>query len=109
MTQTPAHQPPVRTTRMRRYTLDPALADEFVEFLDAEVFPARERRGFTVESVWLATDKDELTWYVSYSGEPAEFDAAESDWEGSAERERIFSGRPKFVLAKDLRPVNRLR
>ncbi len=109
MTQNPAHQSAARTTYMRRYALDPELAEEFTEFLAADVFPARERRGFTVESAWLATEKDELTWYVSYPGGRADFDAAESEWEGSEERARIFSQRPKYVLSKDVRPVARLR
>lgn len=98
-----------RTTWMRRYTLDPGLALEFVEFLRTEVFPAREQRGFTVESVWLSEDSTELTWFVSRFGTPEEFAAADRDWEESDERAKIFSGRPKYVLGKDLQRVTRLR
>ncbi|GAA3065979.1 MULTISPECIES: hypothetical protein [Actinomycetes] len=98
-----------RTTLMRRYRLDPELAQEFVAFLRDEVFPAREERGFTVESVWLAADSTELTWYVSRFGTAEEFAAAEKEWEESEERARIFSGRPKYVLDKDLTQVTRLR
>ncbi|GAA1453588.1 hypothetical protein ACFP47_08935 [Nesterenkonia lacusekhoensis] len=98
-----------RTTMMRRYTTDPQLLDEFVQFLHTEVFPAREQRGFTVESVWLSAEKDELTWFVSRPGTREEFDRAEKEWEESEERARIFDGRPAYVLAKDIRPVTRLR
>ena len=98
-----------RTTMMRRYTTDPELLDEFVQFLRTEVFPAREQRGFTVESVWLSAEKDELTWFVSRPGTREEFDRAEQEWEESEERGRIFAGRPAYVLAKDARPVTRLR
>lgn len=98
-----------RTTMMRRYTTDPQLLDEFVQFLRTEVFPAREQRGFTVESVWLSAEKEELTWFVSRPGTREEFDRAEKEWEESEERARIFDGRPAYVLAKDIRPVTRLR
>lgn len=98
-----------RTTMMRRYTTDPALAEEFVQFLRTEVFPARENRGFTVESVWLSAGKEELTWFVSRPGTQEEFEQAERDWEESEERARIFGGRPQYVTAKDVRPVTRLR
>ncbi|TLP99570.1 hypothetical protein FEF26_02900 [Nesterenkonia salmonea] len=98
-----------RTTWMRRYTLDPALAEEFVEFLTKEVFPAREGRGFTVESVWLDSEKSQLTWFVSRLGDSAEFAAAERAWEESEERAEIFAGKPKYVTDKDVREVTRLR
>lgn len=98
-----------RTTWMRRYTLDPALAEEFVDFLTKQVFPAREGRGFTVESVWLDHDKSQLTWFVSRLGSSEEFAAAEQQWENSEERAQIFAGTPQFVTAKDVREVTRLR
>lgn len=98
-----------RTTYQRRYVLDPDLADEFVEFLSKDVFPAREEFGFTVESVWLAQDKSEMTWYVSRFGTVEEFDVAEKEWENSEVRAKLFAGVPRYVLEADLKPVRRLR
>lgn len=98
-----------RTTWMRRYTLEPTLAEEFVRFLTKEVIPAREGRGFTVESIWLSAAKDELTWFVSRPGTSEEFIAAENAWEESEERARIFEGKPRYVTGKDTREVTRLR
>lgn len=100
---------PERTTYMRRYTLDPALADEFVSFLTKRVIPAREERGFTVESIWLSDGKDELTWFVSRFGDREEFAEAEQAWEDSPERAEIFTDAPAYVTGKDLRAVTRLR
>lgn len=100
---------PERTTYMRRYALDPALAQEFVGFLTKKVIPAREERGFTVESMWLSDGMDELTWFVSRFGDREEFAQAEKEWEDSPERAEIFAGAPAYVTAKDLRPVTRLR
>ena len=102
-------QHPERTTWMRRYTLDPALADEFMEFLSAKVFPAREELGFTVESVWVDADKSQLTWFVSRQGNAEEFAAAEQQWENSQLRARIFADAPDCVRGKDLRRVTRRR
>ena len=62
-----------------------------------------------MESVWLSAEKEELTWFVSRPGTREEFDRAEKEWEESEERARIFDGRPAYVLAKDIRPVTRLR
>ncbi|GAA4915089.1 hypothetical protein [Nesterenkonia rhizosphaerae] len=107
--ETPTADGAERTTWMRRYTLDPALADEFIEFLTTEVFPARESLGFTIESMWLDADKSQLTWFVSRAGGSEEFAAAEKEWEDSELRAGIFAGRPKYVTAKDLREVTRLR
>lgn len=98
-----------RTTWMRRYTLDPELADEFVEFLSDKVFPARQKLGFTVESVWLDDDKSQLTWFVSRAGDADDFAAAEQQWEDSSVRAEIFAGTPAYVTGKDLRVVTRLR
>ncbi|WP_147108030.1 hypothetical protein [Nesterenkonia populi] len=98
-----------RTTWMRRYTLDPALADQFVEFLRTKVIPAREGRGFTVESMWLDDDKSQLTWFVSRPGSAEDFADAEREWEESEERAEIFAEAPKYVTGKDLRQVIRLR
>lgn len=98
-----------RTTFMRRYTLDPALADEFVEFLTNKVIPAREERGFTIESIWLDTDNSQLTWFVSRPSNTEDFLAAERDWEESDQRAEIFAGVPDWVTHKDVREVTRLR
>lgn len=98
-----------RTVWMRRYTLDPALADDFVEFLRTRVFPARQQLGFTVESVWMDADKSQLTWFVSRSGDADEFAAAEQQWEDSQLRAEIFTDAPAYVTGKDLRRVTQLR
>lgn len=107
--ETVQSQEPERTTWMRRYTLDPALADEFVEFLTTRVIPAREELGFTVESMWIDREKSQLTWFVSRLGTAEEFSSAEQDWEQSEIRARIFADAPRYVLDKDLRKVTRLR
>lgn len=108
MSEETASQTPGRTTWMRRYTTDPALADEFAEFVTTHVFPARRAHGFIVEDAWLSEDREQFTWFVSVEGSAEDFDRAERNWEESEDRARIFAGTPKYVLDKDLRPVRRL-
>lgn len=107
--ESPQAQSAERTTWMRRYTLDPKLADEFVDFLTKKVIPAREELGFTVESIWIDSEKSELTWFVSRLGDAEEFSAAEERWENSELRAEIFAGAPAYVTGKHLRQVTRLR
>lgn len=98
---------PERITWMRRYTIDPDLAEEFLRFLRDEVIPARREFGFAVEQMWLDADHTQLTWFVSRAGTSEQYAAAEQDWESSEVRRIIFADKPKFVLAKDLREVRR--
>lgn len=98
-----------RTTWMRRYTIDPELADEFFTFLEDEVIPAREQFGFRVEQMWVDADRTQLTWFVSREGDSAEYADAERRWEESEIRGILFADKPKYALAKDLREVRPLR
>lgn len=96
-----------KTTWMRRYTTDPALIEEFIEFLTTKVIPVRESRGFIVEQGWVNPDGTQLTWFVSYEGTPEEFAAAEKAWEESDDRAQVFAGAPAYVTGKDLQPARR--
>ena len=62
-----------------------------------------------MDSIWVDSDKSQLTWFVSRLGDPAEYAAAERKWEESDIRAGIFADAPAAVVAKDLRQVNRLR
>ncbi|WFP17345.1 hypothetical protein [Citricoccus muralis] len=97
-----------KTTWMRRYTTDPGLIDQFIEFLTRQVIPAREARGFIVEQGWVNPEGTQLTWFVSYAGTPEEFAAAEKAWEESEDRAQVFAGAPAYVSAKDLQQARRV-
>lgn len=96
------------TTWMRRYTIDPELADEFATFVTGQVLPARAAFGFQIGSVWISTDRTEFTWFVTFDGDEEEFAAKEKAWEESPERAEVFAGKPKYVLGKSLGPVTQL-
>lgn len=89
-----------RTLQLRRYTLDPQLAPQFLEFLKQKVFPARIALGFTVEQVLLAKDKTSLTWLVSAPGDEADFRRLDQAWISSDERSSIFTDAPRYVSAQ---------
>lgn len=93
------------TTWLRTYTVDPALADEFVEFLTTEVFPARRAFGFTTGNVWVTPEKDRVIWLASADVSSEEFAELEDRWNASAERDAVFAGKPTYVTDKDLREV----
>lgn len=97
-----------KTTWMRRYTTDPDLIDQFIEFLTHQVIPAREARGFIVEQGWVNPEGTQLTWFVSFEGTPEEFAAAEKAWEESEDRAKVFAGAPAYVTGKDLQPARRV-
>lgn len=96
------------TYQLRRYTLDPALAEDFVDFMRGCVIPERQRLGFTVEELLLSADRTAFTWLVSVDGDEAAFQQAEQAWAQSPQRARIFDGRPRHVLAQDIGFVRRL-
>lgn len=94
---------------MRRYTLDTKLADEYMDFMINKIIPAREGRGFVVDSIWISDEKDQLIWFVSYPGGPEDYAAADKSWVESEERAQMFQGRPEYIIAKDLREVTKVR
>lgn len=96
------------TYQLRHYTLDPALAGEFIDFMRTRVIPLRQRLGFTVEELLLSADRTAFTWLVSVDGDEAAFGQVEQAWVQSPERARIFDGIPRHVLRQDVGFVQRL-
>lgn len=94
--------------QLRRYTLDPELATDFIDFMLGQVIPLRQQLGFTVEQLLLAQDQTVFTWLVSVPGDIAAFEKAEQAWKQSPERARIFEGLPRHVLNQEISFVERL-
>lgn len=94
-----------KTVWMRRYQVDPNLCEEFIDFLNTKVFPARIEFGFTPEQVWVTPDQTQVTWFVSAPMDSESFQRLEAAWETSEERASVFAGTPQYVLDKDLREV----
>jgi hypothetical protein len=81
--------------QFRRYELDPALVDEFLEFF-AELTPLRATFGFRLLSAYLDRTKNEFIWVVEHD---EAFVKAEATYSASPERTAFFAGRPAYAKA----------
>ena len=81
--------------QIRRYELDPAHVEEWLEFFK-ELTPVRASFGFRLVSAYLDRTTSEFTWIVQHDKPFAE---AEGVYTASPERAAVFAGRPKFALA----------
>jgi hypothetical protein len=76
----------LKTFQLRRYELDPQLADEFVSWVHQDVMPIRQQFGFQAEWMYLAVDKTELTWLASLDGDQEHFKKVEAEYLASEAR-----------------------
>lgn len=84
--------------QLRRYELNPDLADAFLVWVENEVMPIRKQFGFKAEWMYLATDKSELTWVASYPGSEADFLEAEAKYSASPERAQAAGTMPPALI-----------
>jgi hypothetical protein len=84
--------------QLRRYELDPDLADAFLAWVDNDVMPIRKQFGFKAEWMYLAADKSELTWLASYPGSEDDFLQAEAAYTASPERSQAASTMPPALV-----------
>jgi hypothetical protein len=89
-------------TQMRRYQLDPALVDDFLDFF-ARLTPVRADFGFRLRAAYLDRANNEFTWFTEHD---RPFSEAEAVYVASPERAAIFAGQPKFVLKLDVSEVD---
>ena len=87
-----------RASMLRRYTLVPELAAEFLTEVFPQVVASRSSSGFVIEHAWVDERQTEFTWLLSYPGGPDALRAAEDAWMSSEARHRIFDGRPRYVV-----------
>jgi hypothetical protein len=88
-----------KSLMLRRYTLVPETAREFLREIFPMVIESRSEAGFAVENAWVDEEKTEFTWLMSFRGSSVELLAADEQWNASEGRHRIFAARPKYVLA----------
>lgn len=82
------------TYQLRRYELNPDLADDFLAWVEDEVMPIRRQFGFRAEWMYLAEDNSELTWLASFPGSQQEFLEAETRYSNSPERTKAGETMP---------------
>ena len=94
--------------QVRRYQIDPAHLDVFVEEWRAGVAPAREQHGFTVHGAWVADATSEFFWILSHD-DPAGFEAADAAYYGSAARTSLSPDPARHIRSTTELDVRRVR
>ena len=74
--------------QIRRYEIDPANLDVFVQEWKASIAPLRERLGFQVHGAWIEESSAEFFWILSHD-DPEGFAAADAAYYASDERKAL--------------------
>ncbi|MEN9872093.1 MAG: hypothetical protein RL450_28 [Actinomycetota bacterium] len=88
----------MKTFQLRRYELDPQLADEFVAWVHQDVMPIRQQFGFQAEWMYLSIDKTELTWLASLDGDEEHFKLVEAEYSASEARSQAAAKMPRALI-----------
>ncbi len=96
------------TYQLRRYELNPELADDFLAWVENDVMPIRKQFGFTAEWMYLNSDKTELTWLASFQGSEEAFLEAEAKYSSSPERTKAAANMPAALLKAHVGLVSKI-
>ena len=88
----------MRTFQVRRYELDPELAEGFAAWVVDKIIPLREQLGYTVHWRYLDRTNSQFLWLVSLDATEQEFEAKDAAWMASAERAEAVQSMPKALL-----------
>lgn len=98
----------MKTYQLRRYELEPALANEFIAWATNEIFPRRERFGFTVEWSYVDEANSQLIWLASAKGDRSEFERLDTAWYSSEERAEVAHLMPPALIKMNLSFVTKI-
>jgi hypothetical protein len=82
------------TVQLRRYDLQPGMADTFAEWWATYIVPVREQYGFLVLFSFADMENDEFVWACAHD----DFDAAEARYLESPERVHAFANAPTRAI-----------
>jgi prophage antirepressor-like protein len=88
----------LRTFQLRRYELDPNLAEEFAAWVVTQIIPLREKYGYSVHWQYLDRTNSQFIWLVSLEATEAEFEAKDAAWMASAERAQGVVSMPPALM-----------
>lgn len=88
----------MRTFQLRRYQLDPALAQDFIAWVNQEVIPIRQAMGYQVEWKYFSEELSEFVWLVSLTGTVSEFEAMDQQYLSSEARAKAAAKMPKALV-----------
>jgi prophage antirepressor-like protein len=88
----------LRTFQLRRYELDPSLAEEFATWVVNQIIPLREKFGYKVHWQYLDRANSQFIWLVSLEATEAEFEAKDAAWMASADRAEGVVSMPPALM-----------
>ena len=88
----------MRTFQLRRYELEPALAEKFAAWVVNQIIPLREAMGYTVHWQYLDHTNSQFIWLVSLDVTEEEFALRDAAWLASEERASAVVTMPPALL-----------
>ena len=94
------------TIQLRLYDLVPTEIDDFIEWWNSRLVPARTAHGFVVEFAYLDRDAAKFSWALSLPTDAAGFAETEAAYMTSPERVAAFDGVPQRVASSHVALVD---
>lgn len=98
----------MRTFQLRRYELEPDLAQQFIAWVNQVVIPIRESMGYRVEWMYFDSSNSQLIWLVSLQADQSGFESADQAWYSSSERAAAVLTMPKALLKANISFVEKI-
>lgn len=97
-----------RTLQLRRYSVAPEFLDDFLDWWNERLMPARREFGFSLEFAVLDREECVFTWAVSLPADAAGFAARDEDWAVSPGRMEALKGTRQRVTSMENTLVEKL-
>jgi hypothetical protein len=78
------------------------LFSQFVAWATTEIFPKREKFGFTVEWSYVDEANSQLIWLASAEGDTTDFETLDAAWQSSPERAAVAPLMPPALIKMNL-------
>ncbi|HUF72971.1 MAG TPA: hypothetical protein VMR74_08745 [Gammaproteobacteria bacterium] len=92
------------TWELRVYTINRGRLDDFVEAWREGVYPLRLEQGFKIPAAWVSRENNQFIWILGYDG-PLSWDAAQSAYYGSSQRQDLDVDPLDFIAHGDTWPI----
>ncbi|WNZ09260.1 NIPSNAP family protein [Streptomyces sp. 11x1] len=89
-----------KTTKLRTYTIQDGLLDEWVQRWRSEIVPLRLELGFTIGGAWVDRESNRFIWLISYDG-PETFAERNALYWSSPERKAMGLNPDDYLVGDD--------
>ncbi len=87
-------------TQLRIYTIRQGRMDEFVKVWQEGVVPLRLGQGFRVDGAWVARERSQFIWLLTYDG-PEDWETVDKAYYNSPGRAALNPAPAEFIEAID--------